>query len=92
MAADSQLQSKPPLSTVERVVKGIPIPPSRRLTMKDVYLEGKPRFDVIKAHFIKEGRLEEDAAIKIIEDGAAIFRKERTLIEVDAPITGLICC
>ncbi|XP_041065700.1 serine/threonine-protein phosphatase 2B catalytic subunit gamma isoform-like isoform X2 [Carcharodon carcharias] len=74
-------------STVERVAKAVPIPPARRLTMQDVYSEGKPKLEVLRAHFIKEGRLEEDAAIKIIEDGAAIFRKERTLIEVDAPIT-----
>lgn len=67
----------------------VPLPPVRRLTLQDIYFDGKPRFDILKAHFIKEGRLEEEAAIKIIEDGAAVFRKERTLIEVDAPVTGL---
>ncbi|XP_078285247.1 serine/threonine-protein phosphatase 2B catalytic subunit gamma isoform-like isoform X2 [Rhinoraja longicauda] len=68
-------------------MKAVPLPPVRRLTLQDIYFDGKPRFDILKAHFIKEGRLEEEAAIKIIEDGAAVFRKERTLIEVDAPVT-----
>ncbi|XP_072341640.1 serine/threonine-protein phosphatase 2B catalytic subunit gamma isoform-like isoform X1 [Scyliorhinus torazame] len=78
---------QPTHSTVERVVKAVPIPPARRLAMQDVYSEGKPKLEALRAHFIKEGRLEEDVAIKIIEDGAAIFRKERTLIEVEAPVT-----
>ncbi|XP_062913279.1 serine/threonine-protein phosphatase 2B catalytic subunit gamma isoform-like isoform X1 [Mobula hypostoma] len=75
------------LSTVDRVVPDVPLPPARRLTMQDIYFEDKPRVDVLKAHFIKEGRIEEEAAIKIIEDGAEFFRKERTLIEVEAPVT-----
>ncbi|XP_078421501.1 serine/threonine-protein phosphatase 2B catalytic subunit gamma isoform-like isoform X1 [Cetorhinus maximus] len=90
MAAATEDQSQgqaQQVSTVDRVAKAVPVPPARRLTMQDIYSEGKPKLDVLRAHFIKEGRLEEDAAIKIIEDGAAIFRKERTLIEVDAPIT-----
>ncbi|XP_032869906.1 serine/threonine-protein phosphatase 2B catalytic subunit gamma isoform-like isoform X1 [Amblyraja radiata] len=86
MAAASEARSAP-LPTVERVMKAVPLPPVRRLTLQDIYFDGKPRFDILKAHFIKEGRLEEEAAIKIIEDGAAVFRKERTLIEVDAPVT-----
>ncbi|XP_059818500.1 serine/threonine-protein phosphatase 2B catalytic subunit gamma isoform-like [Hypanus sabinus] len=86
MAAASQPRAFP-LSTVDRVIKGVPLPPAHRLTVKEIYFEDKPRFEVLKAHFIKEGRLEEEAAIKIIEDGAAVFRKERTLIEVEAPVT-----
>ena len=41
--------------------------------MSDVYDEtGKPRPDILKKHFIQEGRLEEEAALRIINDGTYI--------------------
>ncbi len=45
-------------------------PASDRLTVKDIYDEtGKPRPDVLKKHFMAEGRLTEDAALRIIKHG-----------------------
>lgn len=76
-------------TTTGRVVDSIPAPSARRLGRTEVFDDrGNPRADVIKAHFILEGRLDEDVVIEIVERAERILSAEPNLLEVAAPCTG----
>lgn len=59
--------------------------------MNDIFeSRGKPNIEKLKQHFLLEGRVTDDAALKIINDGAALLREEGNVLEIDAPVTGLL--
>lgn len=73
----------------DRIIDSVLFPPKHKLTLAEVFdpHTGKPRPDVLKQHFILEGRIEENAALRIIQDGAAILKAESTMIDIEAPVT-----
>ncbi|XP_076823984.1 protein phosphatase 3 catalytic subunit alpha-like isoform X2 [Clavelina lepadiformis] len=76
------------LPTVDRCVTSVPFPPSHKLKVNEVFGEnGKPRVDVLKAHFVQEGRVDEELALRIINDCSELLRKESTMVDISAPVT-----
>jgi len=59
--ANNNASPKPKISTTERVIKSVPFPPSNKLTLAEVFdsRTNKPKPEVLKQHFILEGRLDE---------------------------------
>jgi serine/threonine-protein phosphatase 2B catalytic subunit len=75
--------------TVERPCKSVTIPPTERLDIDDVFdkVTGAIDLEKVRTHFVKEGRLTERCANKLVSDGTDILKAEPTMIDIEAPIT-----
>ena len=72
------------------MISAVPLPPAKRLSAADVYdSKGKPKPDVLKQHFILEGRLTDECALRILNEGTALLRAEKTMLDIEAPVTGV---
>uniref|UniRef100_H2YPV4 Serine/threonine-protein phosphatase n=1 Tax=Ciona savignyi TaxID=51511 RepID=H2YPV4_CIOSA len=67
--------------------QGVPFPPSHKLTVKEVFVNDKPKIELLKEHFMQEGRVEDDVALQIINLGSELLRKEKTMVDIEAPVT-----
>ncbi|KAH9581210.1 Serine/threonine-protein phosphatase 2B catalytic subunit 3 [Schistosoma haematobium] len=85
-------RSETKLPTVDRIVTSVPSPPSKLMPSSTVFdSKGRPQLDVIGPHLISEGRLTEEAILRIINDCSAILKSEKTMLELEAPITNKLC-
>lgn len=81
-------EEQQPLTTTGRIMDNVKSPAAKKLGVSDVFnSKGRPRPDVLKAHFVAEGRLEEEAALMIVKQCTEILRKEETMLTVEAPVT-----
>ena len=86
--SESPKQETEKLDTIERAVDSVPAPAANRLTRAELYdSDGKCDTELLRNHFIREGRLEEDVALHVIKITTELLRKEDNLIELDAPLT-----
>lgn len=84
-AASAQTPEKP--HPTRRIVSSVPYPATNRLTIADIFDEHRqPRIDLIKDHFVREGRLDEAAALRIISDANSRLKSEKNLVDVPQPV------
>jgi serine/threonine-protein phosphatase 2B catalytic subunit len=89
LAAAGIQHEQQPCNDYDRVMKNVPYPATALLDLKDVFDEstGKPRVNVIRTHFINEGRLNENVALKLVNDAAGLMHKEPNVLVLNDPIT-----
>lgn len=75
-------------STVERAVTSVEAPATFKPTEEQLFLpNGLPNCAFLKEHFIREGRLHEEHAIRILNDATELLASEPNMLEVPAPVT-----
>ena len=70
----------------------VPAPAAAKLTDEQFYSKkdpSKPDLEILKMHLYNEGRLESRHATFIFKKATEIFKKEGTVLDLDAPLTGI---
>lgn len=76
--------------TRERVMTDVPPPAAHTPTREELFSANdpsKPDLAFLKRHFSQEGKLTEEQALWIIDQGTQILRSEPNLLDVEAPVT-----
>ena len=74
----------------DRPITSVPPIPRRPLNDESVFdANGMPDLDLLRKHFLREGRLEHGTATRIIQEAAKIFKQEPNLLRLHDPITGM---
>lgn len=74
---------------MDRVHKDVVAPPVYDLTLEDAWDEKKnlPKLDVLRAHLVREGRLDMKLAMKILTSAQTLLRSEKNILEISYPVT-----
>jgi len=68
-------------------MKEVPLPFTKRLTLKDLEFKKKINVDLLVNHLKNDGKVRVDAAIGIAKKAAELFREESNVVTLKAPIT-----
>jgi serine/threonine-protein phosphatase 2B catalytic subunit len=74
---------------MDRVHKDVVAPPVYDLTLKDAWDEKKnaPKIEVLRAHLVREGRLDLPLALKILSTAQTVFKAEKNILDISYPVT-----
>ncbi|KAJ3335850.1 3',5'-cyclic-nucleotide phosphodiesterase (PDEase) (3':5'-CNP) [Gonapodya sp. JEL0774] len=79
------------VSTMNRIVTDVPAPATTKPTAETLFTDypanTKPDVEFLRKHFLLEGRLSEQHALRIVELCTEVMRKEANLLELEGPIT-----
>jgi len=70
-------------------LKSVISPPVHKLRVDEAFdsVSTLPKVETLEKYFLQEGRLSEDAALKIINEGAELMRKEGNVLHLESPVT-----